>query len=54
MCRACCSHYGSITRRMASFDRMKAGTPVRIDRRSVHFDEMEPATGEADYHQFSF
>ena len=33
---------------------MKTGTPVRIDRRSVHFDEMEPQPGETDYHQFSF
>lgn len=34
--------------------RMKTGTPVRIDRRSVHFDEMERQDGENDFHQFSF
>ena len=35
-------------------DRMKTGTPVRIDKRSVHFDEMEAQPGENDYHQFSY
>lgn len=44
----------SITRHGIRAERMKTGTPVRIDRRSVHFDEMEPQPGEADYHQFSF
>lgn len=44
----------SITRHGIRADRMKTGTPVRIDRRSVHFDEMEPQPGETDYHQFSF
>ncbi|MDR1003524.1 MAG: tRNA uridine-5-carboxymethylaminomethyl(34) synthesis enzyme MnmG [Prevotellaceae bacterium] len=34
--------------------RMKTGTPVRIDGRSVHFEEMEVQDGEADFHQFSF
>lgn len=34
--------------------RMKTGTPVRIDRRSVHFEDMEEQPGEADFHQFSF
>ncbi len=35
-------------------NRMKTGTPVRIDKRSIHFDEMEEQPGENDYHQFSF
>ena len=34
--------------------RMKTGTPVRIDSRSVHFDEMEIEPGETDYHRFSY
>ena len=34
--------------------RMKTGTPVRIDRRSVHFEDMEIQEGEMDFHQFSF
>ena len=34
--------------------RMKTGTPVRIDARSVHFDEMEVQPGEDDFHRFSF
>ncbi len=35
-------------------DRMKTGTPVRIDKRSVHLDEMEQQPGETDYHRFSY
>lgn len=35
-------------------DRMKTGTPVRIDARSVHFDEMEVEPGENDFHRFSY
>ena len=35
-------------------DRMKTGTPVRIDCRSVHFEDMERQDGEQDYHKFSF
>lgn len=35
-------------------DRMKTGTPVRIDARSIHFDEMEVQPGEEDFHKFSF
>lgn len=34
--------------------RMKTGTPVRIDARSVHFEEMEKQPGETDYHRFSY
>ena len=35
-------------------DRMKTGTPVRIDARSVHFDEMSEQQGENDFHKFSY
>lgn len=35
-------------------DRMKTGTPVRIDGRSVHFDEMEEQPGENDFRKFSY
>ena len=35
-------------------DRMKTGTPVRIDGRSVYFDEMEEQPGENDFHKFSY
>ena len=34
--------------------RMKTGTPVRIDKRSVHLDEIEEQPGETDYHRFSY
>lgn len=34
--------------------RMKTGTPVRIDKRSVHLDEMTVQPGETDYHRFSY
>lgn len=34
--------------------RMKTGTPVRIDKRSVHLDEMELQPGETDFHRFSY
>ncbi|MDM3810593.1 FAD-dependent oxidoreductase, partial [Proteus mirabilis] len=33
---------------------MKTGTPVRIDARSVHLDEMEIEPGETDFHRFSY
>ena len=35
-------------------DRMKTGTPVRIDGRSVHFEEMAEQKGEEDFHKFSY
>lgn len=44
----------SITRHSIRSGRMKTGTPVRIDRRSVHFEDMEVQEGEADFHRFSF
>ena len=35
-------------------ERMKTGTPVRIDKRSVHFEDMEEQPGDNSYHQFSY
>ena len=34
--------------------RMKTGTPVRIDKRSVHFEAMDVQQGDSDFHQFSY
>ena len=34
--------------------RMKTGTPVRIDKRSVHFEDMERQDGENGYYKFSY
>ena len=44
----------SIARHGIRYGRMKTGTPVRIDRRSVHFEDMEVQEGENDFHCFSF
>ena len=44
----------SITRWGIRAKRMKTGTPLRIDKRSVHFEEMEVQPGENDFHQFSY
>lgn len=35
-------------------DRMKTGTPVRIDGRSIHWEHTTPQTGDNDFHKFSF
>lgn len=44
----------SITRHGITAARMKTGTPVRIDRRSVHFEDMEEQPGDTDFHTFSY
>ena len=44
----------SITRHGVSTARMKTGTPVRIDKRSVHFEDMEIQPGESRPYQFSY
>ena len=44
----------SITRHGIRSERMKTGTPVRIDKRSVHFEDLEIQEGEHDFHQFSY
>jgi len=44
----------SITRHGVTTARMKTGTPVRIDKRSVHFEDMEIQPGETRPYQFSY
>ncbi len=44
----------SITRHGITFARMKTGTPVRIDKRSVDFSLMEVQDGDKDFHTFSY
>ncbi len=44
----------SIVRHGIRQGRMKTGTPVRIDSRSVDFSQMERQDGEDDFHRFSF
>ena len=44
----------SIAQKGIRFGRMKTGTPVRIDKRSVHFEDLEKQDGENDFHKFSF
>ncbi len=44
----------SINRLGITSARMKTGTPVRIDKRSVHFEDMEEQKGDVDFHQFSY
>ena len=44
----------SITRHGVVSARMKTGTPVRIDKRSVHFEELEIQPGEKRPYQFSY
>ena len=35
-------------------DRMKTGTPARLDARSIHFEELVRQDGDDDWHQFSY
>ena len=44
----------SITRFGIRSARMKTGTPVRIDKRSVYFEAMDVQQGDSDFHQFSY
>lgn len=44
----------SIARHSIRYARMKTGTPVRIDGRSVDFSLMDTQDGENDFHSFSF
>jgi tRNA uridine 5-carboxymethylaminomethyl modification enzyme len=44
----------SITRHGVISARMKTGTPVRIDKRSVHFENLEIQQGEKRSYQFSY
>ena len=49
--------YG-LTEQLASLgfrtDRMKTGTPARIDARSIHFDKLVRQDGDNDWHHFSY
>lgn len=46
----------SITRLGIKTDRMKTGTPVRIDKRSVHFEDLteQPGDSNSEHRQFSY
>lgn len=44
----------SIAKHGIKYDRMKTGTPVRIDGRSVNYDLMDTQDGECDFHKFSY
>ena len=44
----------SITQHGVVSARMKTGTPVRIDKRSVHFEDLEIQPGENRTYQFSY
>ena len=44
----------SITKHGIRAGRMKTGTPVRIDKRSVDFSLMEMQDGDHDFHKFSY
>ena len=44
----------SITKLGIRSDRMKTGTPVRIDKRSVDFSQVEIQEGDDTFHRFSF
>ncbi len=44
----------SIVKHGVNIGRMKTGTPVRIDKKSVHFEDMDIQDGENDFHKFSF
>ena len=35
-------------------DRMKTGTPARVDKRSINFEEMTEQKGDTDWHCFSY
>ena len=37
-----------------STDRMKTGTPARVDKRSIHFEELIEQPGDDDWHKFSY
>lgn len=44
----------SITRWGIRSGRMKTGTPVRLDKRTIHFEDTEEQPGDDDWHQFSY
>lgn len=44
----------SITKWGVRAGRMKTGTPVRLDKRTIHFEDTEEQPGDTDWHQFSY
>ena len=44
----------SITRHGITAGRMKTGTPVRLDKRSIHLELTDVQEGDHDFHQFSY
>ncbi len=44
----------SISKHGIQTGRLKTGTPVRIDGRSIDFTQLEEQKGDTDYHRFSF
>ena len=44
----------SITRWGIRYERMKTGTPVRLDKRSIHFEDTEVQPGDEGNQQFSY
>ncbi len=44
----------SIAQHGITVGRMKTGTPVRIDGRSIHFEDMTLQPGDEDFHRFSY
>ena len=44
----------SITQHGIRSTRMKTGTPVRLDKRSIHFEKLRRQDGDNDFHRFSF
>lgn len=45
---------GQLRRLGFEVGRMKTGTPVRIDGRTVHFDKAVRQDGDSDFHKFSY
>jgi tRNA uridine 5-carboxymethylaminomethyl modification enzyme len=44
----------SISRHGIRTARMKTGTPVRLDKRSIDFQQLRRQDGDTDFHQFSY
>lgn len=50
-----CFHFSdSIARHGVRVGRLKTGTPVRIDGRSIDFSQLEEQKGDNDFHRFSY
>ena len=51
---ACFPFSDSIARHGVRVGRLKTGTPVRIDGRSIDFSQLEEQKGDNDFHRFSY